>query len=586
MKKNPKVSIIIPVYNGKNYMKEAIDSGLAQTYQNIEIIVVNDGSTDNGVTRKIAESYGNKIKYFEKENGGVSTALNLAIEKMSGDYFSWLSHDDRYYKNKVESQVQYLQQYDDNTILYSDYDLMDQNSNVFAKSIKNHQELMEKPEYAILRGSINGITLLIPKKAFEDCGNFRTDLRCTQDYELWLKMMGKYKFIHQPEILATTRLHDNQTGNTSPYVLKENYDLWVEIIESFTDEAKIKLEGSIYNYYNQMCEFMKTTPYESVVTYLEKKLLQLHEKYKKIAKKTKVSVVIPYYNNVDQIERAVNSILNQTHKLFEIIIVDDGSKNKIKKKIINHKSVKLIELDKNYGVSHARNKGIKSASGDYIALLDADDEYVSNKIEKQLIFMLENNADFSYTAYTRKGEKETIIDCFETPDNLRRKCIFNCVIATPTIMVKNSKIKELKIKYNEQLKYGEDIVFYLELLKHVKGYYLNEPLTKVYVTENSAYKNLEKQITGTKNILKYLLNDEFYCNFNEEIAKLCYGFFSLINPDMDDNNKIREIEQVVLVQESRWQRYFNILKRKGPIYCMKRLCLKLRNKVKHFIEKE
>ena len=200
--------------------------------------------------------------------------------------------------------------------------------------------------------------------------------------------------------------------------------------------------------------------------------------------------------------------------------------------------------------------------------------------------MLENNADFSYTAYTRKGEKETIIDCFETPDNLRRKCIFNCVIATPTIMVKNSKIKELKIKYNEQLKYGEDIVFYLELLKHVKGYYLNEPLTKVYVTENSAYKNLEKQITGTKNILKYLLNDEFYCNFNEEIAKLCYGFFSLINPDMDDNNKIREIEQVVLVQESRWQRYFNILKRKGPIYCMKRLCLKLRNKVKHFIEKE
>ena len=140
MKKNPKVSIIIPVYNGKNYMKEAIDSALAQTYQNIEIIVVNDGSTDNGATRKIAESYGNKIKYFEKENGGVSTALNLAIEKMSGDYFSWLSHDDRYYKNKIESQIEYLKKYDENTIIYTDYDLMDENSNVFAKSIKDHEE--------------------------------------------------------------------------------------------------------------------------------------------------------------------------------------------------------------------------------------------------------------------------------------------------------------------------------------------------------------------------------------------------------------------------------------------------------------
>ena len=75
----PKVSVIIPVYNGSNYMREAIDSALAQTYKNIEIIVVNDGSTDN--TEEIALSYGDKIKYYSKENGGVATALNFAIEK-------------------------------------------------------------------------------------------------------------------------------------------------------------------------------------------------------------------------------------------------------------------------------------------------------------------------------------------------------------------------------------------------------------------------------------------------------------------------------------------------------------------------
>ena len=138
MKSNPKVSIIIPVYKGKDFMREAIDSALAQTYKNIEIIVVNDGSDDNGVTKKIAESYGNKIRYFEKENGGVSTALNLAIDNMTGDYFSWLSHDDRYYPNKIESQIKYLKQFDEKTILYSDYDLMDENSNVFARSIKDH----------------------------------------------------------------------------------------------------------------------------------------------------------------------------------------------------------------------------------------------------------------------------------------------------------------------------------------------------------------------------------------------------------------------------------------------------------------
>lgn len=101
MKKyNPLVSIVIPVYNGANYMREAIDSAINQTYDNIEIIVVNDGSTDNGETERIALSYGDKIKYYKKENGGCASALNYGISKMQGEWFSWLSHDDVYYPEK------------------------------------------------------------------------------------------------------------------------------------------------------------------------------------------------------------------------------------------------------------------------------------------------------------------------------------------------------------------------------------------------------------------------------------------------------------------------------------------------------
>ena len=75
----PLISIVIPVYNGSNFLREAIDSALAQTYKNIEIIVVNDGSADDGETERIALSYGDKIRYFKKENGGVSSALNYGI---------------------------------------------------------------------------------------------------------------------------------------------------------------------------------------------------------------------------------------------------------------------------------------------------------------------------------------------------------------------------------------------------------------------------------------------------------------------------------------------------------------------------
>ena len=81
------VSIIIPVYNGANYLREAIDSALNQTYQNCEVIVVNDGSDDNGKTEEITLSYGSRIRYFRKENGGVATALNAGIREMQGEYF-------------------------------------------------------------------------------------------------------------------------------------------------------------------------------------------------------------------------------------------------------------------------------------------------------------------------------------------------------------------------------------------------------------------------------------------------------------------------------------------------------------------
>lgn len=102
----PLVSIIIPVYNGSNYLEESINSALAQTYRNIEVIVVNDGSTDGGATERIALSYGDRIRYFYKENGGVSTALNLGLEKMKGEWFSWLSHDDLYLPEKLSPKYE------------------------------------------------------------------------------------------------------------------------------------------------------------------------------------------------------------------------------------------------------------------------------------------------------------------------------------------------------------------------------------------------------------------------------------------------------------------------------------------------
>ena len=257
---NPLVSIVIPIYNGTNYMREAIDSALAQTYKNIEVIVVNDGSTDS--TEEIAKSYGDKIRYFAKENGGVSTALNLAIKNSRGEYISWLSHDDVYYPEKIERQIKEFSRLNDSAVvLFSDYEFMNDRSEIIGPMALNHRMLEMKPEYSLLRGCINGITLLIPKKAFEEYGEFDDQLKCVQDYEMWNLMMRTYKFIHMPVILAKHRIHPGQDTKNNPNVVTEGDAFWIKAIDRIPAVVKIRLEGDEYHFYSEMALFLKKTPY-------------------------------------------------------------------------------------------------------------------------------------------------------------------------------------------------------------------------------------------------------------------------------------------------------------------------------------
>ncbi len=210
MEFNPKISIIIPVYNGANYLREAIDSALAQTYKNIEVIVVNDGSTDNGKTEEVAKSYGYKLRYYHKDNGGVASALNFGIREMQGDYFSWLSHDDVYYPNKIETQINYLKNEDKNVILYSDYDIIDSESNYIRTDHIRHIEPHDFRQALIIGHPIHGCTALVPKACFKKTGYFSENLKVVQDYDLWFRMATNCTFKHIPEVLIKWRIHPEQ----------------------------------------------------------------------------------------------------------------------------------------------------------------------------------------------------------------------------------------------------------------------------------------------------------------------------------------------------------------------------------------
>lgn len=233
----PKVSIVIPVYNGSDYLREAIDSSLAQTYPNLEIVVVNDGSRDDGATERIALSYGDKIRYFSKENGGVASALNTAIEKMSGEYFSWLSHDDLYTPDKVEAQISALAGAEDRdrVVAYSDFAVFTDDPNR-VRDVRLPDVPPESFRYFLAADSVlHGCTLLIPKRAFDECGIFNEKLRTTQDYELWFRFSEKFRFMRVPAVLVKGRHHENQgTNRMKATVLAECNALLIDFIRKLS----------------------------------------------------------------------------------------------------------------------------------------------------------------------------------------------------------------------------------------------------------------------------------------------------------------------------------------------------------------
>ena len=255
---SPLVSIIIPVYNGSDFLKEAIESALNQTYRNLEVIVVNDGSNDSDATENIALSYGNKIKYFFKENGGVASALNLGIKMMQGDYFSWLSHDDLYYSDKIEKQINCLPKISDNKcIVLSGYTVF--NNFKTLNYVNLNLKYFKSPKYFLtLNNKVHGCTLLIPKIAFSECGLFNTDLLYTQDYDLWFRIADKFQFTYLNEILVKSRSHPKQGSRVYKLKSKQEEEIMYEkfILSLTSNDFPCDSEQSIIDCYLEIYKAM------------------------------------------------------------------------------------------------------------------------------------------------------------------------------------------------------------------------------------------------------------------------------------------------------------------------------------------
>jgi glycosyltransferase involved in cell wall biosynthesis len=200
-----RVSIIIPVYNGSNYLAEAIESALAQTYPNTEVIVVNDGSDDEGRTGAVAQSFGGRIRYFSKENGGVSSALNFGIRHMTGEWFAWLSHDDLYSPDRIENDMEVIRSHPDAKVTFCNTYYINENRETIRRSHYSLKEISDSRQ--IFDQGVNMCSMTIHKTCFDNAGLFDESNRTTQDVIMMLRLSMSYNFFLNEKSVFYSREH-------------------------------------------------------------------------------------------------------------------------------------------------------------------------------------------------------------------------------------------------------------------------------------------------------------------------------------------------------------------------------------------
>jgi teichuronic acid biosynthesis glycosyltransferase TuaG len=227
MRENLKVSVLMPAYNAEKYIGESISSVLSQTYSNLEVIVVNDGSKDN--TESVVMACMQKdprIKYFRQENGRQGKARNAAMRLATGDLIALLDSDDLWDPNKIEVQIEKMQAenvdfiFSNTRILYEDLDPQKPNDQLI-KDLSGGMvtgKYSGKDMFALLIDSNRIVTQtsMFKRECIEKAGGFEEELKYQncEDYELWLRMaFGGCSFYGMKEILATYRRHGQNSTN-------------------------------------------------------------------------------------------------------------------------------------------------------------------------------------------------------------------------------------------------------------------------------------------------------------------------------------------------------------------------------------
>lgn len=261
-----------------------------------------------------------------------------------------------------------------------------------------------------------------------------------------------------------------------------------------------------------------------------------------------VSVVIPLYNRENTIQRAVDSILNQTYINIEVLVVDDGSTDvsvKMLEKYQNDKRVKIFLQGTNKGANAARNRGIQEAEGEYIAFQDSDDVWLSDKLEKQIKRMESENFYVSFCAFKRHYSKgvQIIPDISQrlSGKEVKEKLKTGNIIGTPTLVVHKDVIAKVGM-FDEDMPRLQDYEFVIRAAKKFEVCYINEPLVMEYQMEGCISLN-QKSLHEAYALLLKKHSD--FVDLDYIWGEYLKTGYELVNHNIDWNKLNETIENII-----------------------------------------
>lgn len=605
----PKISIVMPVFNGEEYIKEAIDSIINQTFTDWEFLIINEFGSNEAVTSILYEyeKHDRRIKIIQNTTRlRIAASMNVGLDMAQGEYIARMDADDISTPERLARQVQYMDNHPEIGLLGIKPTIFGEEDWEWNAEIVPEQVKTDSLFYLPCLHP----TVMMRKSVLDEYKlRYNDEFYCTEDYDLFEKilqytkasnLLDKGLFKYRRYASAATYQHGNKGDEIYKIVMSRAFNrLGLEFLEddlsllyiheSLNGKSGIEVEKglvrldlllkkiffanekkkvydkkhlfrTLHKRYEEAYETLswkcKKYDMDKAEMWYKKSIFSYDDFYKQHNMNVSnpiVSVIMPTFNSEDYIVDTIWSVLNQTLTNFEFLILNEFGSNDdtvLIANLFNDSRIKIIQNKQKLGLAETLNYGFKIARGKYLARVDSDDTYSSLRFEKQVDF-LEKNQGYGICG-TWQHHFGINIDSNHCPsidnDDLKAEFIYNCEFCHSTVMLKKDVLINNGLYY-DNTKQAEDYDLWTRAIAVTKFTNIPEVLGQYRIGDNNiTAKKLDLLQKESGEIAASIIKRDFDIDIPKEHIKYMGGWKNefAFNDDITLRKNLVKREKMIL----------------------------------------